>query len=151
MVREVVSGMSANASRTDKNLTARTQKVMNSAKIQNASGGTYGSRQALQGLAQGASTAPTGGPAMSLGAGGDQGAGRRTAPAGPSTDMFAPTNHGKALSDGAPTGPGSNSSNQIPVDSVNQDSILARAMLALNPESQQLNLMVEMFNEMENQ
>ena len=139
------------SNRTDNNNSARVNKIQNDAKIQNASGGAYGSRQGLQGLAQGASTAPTGGPAMSLGAGGDQGAGRRTAPAGPPTDMFAPTNHGKALSDGAPTGPGANSTNQIPVDSVNQDSILARAMLALNPESQQLNLMVEMFNEMENQ
>jgi len=148
MVREVVSGMSANASRTDKNLTARTQKVMNSAKVQNASGGTYGSRQALQGLAQGASTAPTGGPAMSLGAGGDQSAGRRTAPAGPSTDMFAPTNHGKALSDGAPTGPGSNSSNQIPVDAPDQGSILARAMLKANPQSRILFSIVEAYNEL---
>lgn len=135
------------SNRTDNNNSARVNKIQNDAKIQNASGGAYNERNSLTQLAQGA---PTGGPAVSLGTGGDQGM-RRTAPAGPPTDMFAPTNHGKALSDGAPTGPGANSTNQIPVDSVNQDSILARAMLALNPESQQLNLMVEMFNEMENQ
>ena len=139
------------SNRTDNNNSARVNKIQNDAKIQNASGGAYGSRQGLQGLAQGASTAPAPtGPAMALGAGGDQGTGR-SAPVGPPSDMFAPTNHGLPMSHGAPGGPGANSTNQVPVDAPDQGSMLARAMLALNPESQQLNLMVEMFNEMENQ
>jgi len=148
MVREVVSGVSANANRTDKNLTARTQKVMNYAKIQNASGGTYGSRQALQGLAQGAPTAPVGGPAMALGAGGDQGSTQTPRPVGPPSDIFAPTTHGLPLSHGGPGGPGQNGTNQIPVDAPDQGSILARAMLAANPQSRMLFSIVEAYNEL---
>lgn len=130
--------------RTDNNNSARVNRIQNDAKIQNASNGAYNERNSLTKLAQGASTAPTGGPAMSLGAGRDQSAGLR--PAGPPTDMFAATTHGNALSDGAPTGPGANSTNQIPVDALDQGSMLVRAMFRLNP-TPQLRRMVEAYNE----
>lgn len=141
-VNEVVSGVGANASRTDKNLTARVQRVVSDAKIQNATGGSYTDRSNLTNLAQGASTevasampvAPSGQPA--------------SIPV-QTTNVFAPGSQGKPLSDGAPGGPGSNTSTQIPVDAVNQDSIFIRTLAQLNPQSRQLFMMVEALNEME--
>jgi len=43
-VNEVVSGMGANSSRTDKNVSERVAKIQREAKIQNMSGGSYGER-----------------------------------------------------------------------------------------------------------
>ena len=65
------------------------------------------------------------------------------------TNVFAPGSQDKPLSDGAPGGPGRNKSNQIPVDSANPDSIFVRALAQANPDSRQLMMMVEAYNEME--
>jgi hypothetical protein len=135
---EVVSGVGKNSSRTDKNLSARVQRVVSDAKIQNANNGAYADRSQLTNLAQGASTNVA--TPMS------------TAPAAipvTTTNVFAPGSQDKPLSDGAPGGPGSNTSTQIPVDSVNPDSIFVRALAQANPDSRQLMMMVEAYNEME--
>ncbi len=146
MVKEVVSGMGANSSRTDKNLTARVQRVVNDAKIQNAPGGSYSERANLTSLAEG-STATTTSPVSNM----------NTPTTGMSTtipvntvNVFEPGTQDAPLSDGAKGGPGrDNSILQTPVDTVNPDSIFVRALLQANPTSRQLQMMVEAYNEME--
>lgn len=139
---EVVSGVGQDSKRTDKNLSARVQRVVSDAKIQNASGGSYNERASLSGLAQGAPT--EGASSMPF----------APSPAAASipvqtTNVFAPGSQDKPLSDGAKGGPGSNISTQIPVDSISQDSIFIRTLAQLNPDSRQLFMMVEALNEME--
>lgn len=145
MLNEKVSGVGANASRTDKNLSARVQRVVNDAKIQNATGGAYSDRSQLTNLAQGASTdvstalpmAPT--PVTET----------QPLPV-KTTNVFAPGTPGLPLSHGAKGGPGADASiQQTPVDAVDQSSLLARALLQANPTSRQLAMMVEAFNEMD--
>jgi hypothetical protein len=141
-VNEVVSGVGANSSRTDKNLTARVQRVVNDAKIQNAPGGSYTERSNLESLAQGAPTdtatsLPVNAPAMG------------NIPVN-TTNVFAPGSQDLPLSNGAKYGPGADDSIlQTPVDAVDQSSLLARALLQQNPSSRHLLMMVEAFNEME--
>lgn len=139
---EVVSGVGPDSKRTDKNLSARVQRVVNDAKIQNAPGGAYTERSNLTNLAQGASTDV---PTVSVAAP------SQTAPIPvATTNVFAPGNPELPLSNGAKGGPGAdNSVLQTPVDSPDQGSLLARALLAANPTSRQLLMMVESFNEME--
>ena len=143
MVKEVVSGVGANANRTDKNLTARVQRVVNDAKIQNASGGAYNERANLTSLAQGA---PTEGATSLPVAPVDQ----NITPKVQTTNVFAPGNPETPISQGAKGGPGADDSIlQTPVDAPDQSSLLARALLQANPTSRQLLMMVEAFNEME--
>jgi hypothetical protein len=141
-VNEVVSGMGANSSRTDNNVSERVAKIQREAKMQNASGGGYGQRTDLTSLAGGASTnVPT--PNMSMGSPISQ---------TPSINAFAPGSGSEStpLSDGAPNGPGRGVEAQAPtVDMVNPDSMFIRAMAKANPESRQLFMMVEVLNEME--
>jgi hypothetical protein len=138
---EVVSGVGKNSSRTDKNLSARVQRVVSDAKIQNANNGAYADRSQLTNLAQGASTqVPVANPAA---------APMPAAIPVTTTNVFAPGSADKPLSEGAPGGPGSNVSSQIPVDSANPDSIFVRALARANPTSRQLLMMVEAYNEME--
>jgi hypothetical protein len=59
MVKQVVSGVGPNSSRSDRNLVERTQKIQREAKIQNASGGSYSQRKTNTELAQGQNTAQT--------------------------------------------------------------------------------------------
>lgn len=135
---EVVSGVGPDSKRTDKNLSARVQRVVNDAKIQNANNGAYSDRSQLTNLAESVSTEVS--TPMS------------TAPKSipvKTTNVFAPGSQDKPLSDGAPGGPGSNISTQIPVDSANPDSIFVRALAQANPESRQLMMMVEAYNELE--
>lgn len=140
---EVVSGVGPDSKRTDKNLSARVQRVVNDAKIQNAPGGAYTERSNLASLAQGASTE---GPSSLPVAPVDQ----NIVPQVQTTNVFAPGNPDVPLSDGAKGGPGANSSIlQTPVDAPDQSALLARALLAANPTSRQLLMMVEAFNEME--
>lgn len=142
--KEVVSGMGADSKRTDNNVSERVSKIQREAKIQNASGGAYTNRQDLTSLAGGASTnVPTVEPST----------------VGPSpisqiepVNAFAPGSgaQGFPLSDGAPTGPGRGAEVQPPtVSAPNPDSIFVRAMAAANPDSRQLMMMVEAYNEME--
>jgi hypothetical protein len=143
-ITEKVSGMGADASRTDKNLSERVARVQRDAKMQNASGGPYRSRADLTSIAGGASTnvpsvnMNTGTPVSQI----------------PSVNAFAPGSgrDGVPLSDGAQYGPGRGSETQpLPASAPNPDSIFVRAMAAANPESRQLMMMVEAYNEMEAQ
>jgi hypothetical protein len=60
MVKEVVSGMGANSSRTDKNPSSRAKKIQRDAKIGSASGGSYGSRAENESLQSAQPTTATG-------------------------------------------------------------------------------------------
>jgi len=141
-IKEQVSGMGANSSRTDKNVSERVAKIQREANVQNSSGGTYGNRQDLTSLAQGASTnVPT--PQVRMPQGN---------PLSGSVDAvnaFAPGTQGVPLSEGATYGPGAGAEVMpTPVDAIDQGSVLARAMLMANPNSRQLRLMVEAYNEL---
>lgn len=143
-INEKVSGVGANASRTDKNLSERVARVQRQAKMQNASGGGYGQRADLQSIAGGASTnVPT--PNVSMPE-------PSRVSSIPEVNAFAPGSgrNGIPLSDGAPGGLGRGEEAQpLPVNAPNPDSIFVRAMAAANPESRQLMMMVEAYNEME--
>jgi hypothetical protein len=141
-IKEQVSGMGENSSRTDNNVSERVKKIQREAKIQNSTGGAYTNRQDLTSLAGGASTnvpsvnMTTGSPVSQI----------------PSVNAFAPGSgrNGIPLSDGAKYGAGRDDSAQpLPIDAPNPDSIFVRAMAAANPGSRQLMMMVEAFNEME--
>ena len=143
-IKETVSGVGKNSSRTDKNLSERVARVQRNAKIQNSSNGSYGSRAELQSIAGGAPTnVPT--PQVNM---------QPQAPISsvPSVNAFAPGSglQGTPLSDGAQYGPGRDNSTQpLPSNAPNPDSIFVRAMAAANPDSYQLMMMVEAYNEME--
>jgi hypothetical protein len=141
-VNEVVSGVGANAKRTDNNVSERVAKIQREAKVQNMSGGAYGQRAEMQSLAGGAPTnVPT--PQVNLPEGN---------PLVSSVDAinaFAPGTQGVPLSEGAAFGPGAGTEVlPTPVDAIDQGSVLARAMLMANPNSRQLRLMVEAYNEL---
>ena len=106
--------------------------------IAEASGGAYGQRQELQGLAQGA---PTDSPEASA-------TGVNPAVAMlPQIDAFLQGNEAP-LSDGADGGPGRGSGiQQTPVDAIDQTATLARAMFMANPDSIILANIVNAFNE----
>lgn len=134
-----VSGVGENAKRTDRGMV---QRIQRDAKIENASGGAYRERGELESLASGAATAPTA-SAVSAGA---------PAPAATvqTVNAFAPGTQGAPLSSGAKGGPGiDDSAQQTPVDSFNPDSMFVRALYAANPDSRQLMMMVEAYNELE--
>ena len=142
-IPQVVSGVGAGAKRVDKNNVERVQRIQKNAQIQNASGGAYGDRARNEGLAQGA---PMDVPTPTMGMPVEQ---ANVRPPMPSSDIFAPTSHNNPLSDGVDGGPGAGSNVlQTPVDSIDQGSVFARAMLAANPNSRQLRMMVEAFNEL---
>jgi hypothetical protein len=141
-IKEQVSGMGKNSSRTDNNVSERVKKIQREAKIQNSTGGAYTNRQDLTSLAGGASTnvpsvnMNTGTPVSQI----------------PSVNAFAPGSgrNGVPLSDGAAGGLGRGEEAQpLPVNAPNPDSIFVRAMAAANPDSRQLMMMVEAYNEME--
>lgn len=60
MVKEVVSGVGANSSRTDKNPSAQVKRIQRDAKIGSASGGPRGSRLENESLQSAAATSTTG-------------------------------------------------------------------------------------------
>jgi hypothetical protein len=106
--------------------------------IAEASGGAYGQRQELQGLAQGApmdnpeATATGENPAVAM---------------LPQIDAFLQGNEAP-LSDGADGGPGRGSNiQQTPVDAIDQTATLARALFMANPDSIILANIVNAFNE----
>jgi hypothetical protein len=143
-INEKVSGVGANSSRTDNNVSERVAKIQREAKIQNSTGGAYTNRQDLTSLAGGASTdVPTPNVNMSE---------QSRISAIPSVNAFERGSgaQGVPLSDGAEFGPGRGTEAQpFPVNAPNPDSIFVRAMAAANPESRQLMMMVEAYNEME--
>lgn len=137
MVKQVVSGVGKNSKRTDQNLVSRIQR---DAQIQNASGGTYGERGELTQLAQeGAATAMA--PSATA-------VGTNPMIAGlPTTDAFLPGDD-RPTSSGAPGGPGVDDSNlSNPIDAIDQTQTLARAMFLANPNSIQLALIVDAYNQ----
>lgn len=142
--KEVVSGMGADSKRTDNNISERVKKIQREAKVQNMSGGAYGQRADLTSIAGGASTnVPTPNVTMPE---------PSRISSIPEVNAFAPGSgrQGIPLSDGAPGGPGRGIEAQpLPVNAPNPDSIFVRAMAAANPESRQLMMMVEAYNEME--
>jgi hypothetical protein len=144
--KEKVSGMGANSSRTDKNLSERVSKIQREAKIQNSTGGAYTNRQDLTSLAGGASTnVPSASANVSMPE-------ASMVSSIPQVSAFAPGSgrNGIPLSDGAPGGDGRGIEAQPPtVNATNPDSIFVRAMAAANPDSRQLMMMVEAYNEME--
>jgi hypothetical protein len=142
-VNEVVSGVGANAKRTDKNVSSRVAKIQRDAKVQEASGGQYGNRAELTSIAQGAPmNVPS--PSMSMPAG-------ALPPVAAPINAFAPGSGAeRPLSDGSPLGPGRGTEAlPIPVTTPNPDSIFIRALAKANPDSRQLMMMVEAYNEME--
>jgi hypothetical protein len=58
-INEKVSGVGANSSRTDNNVSERVKKIQREAKIENANGGSYSERSNLSNLTAGNPT-PTG-------------------------------------------------------------------------------------------
>ena len=128
---EIVSGVGADSKRTDNNISSRVSKIQREAKIQNATGGTYGQAGELTSLAQGASTnIPT--PAMN-----SMPAANAAARSNPSLpiDVFAPGNPNVPETDGAPgLTPGRQPNELNPmVAGPNELSVLARAVYASNP------------------
>ena len=141
-IPQVVSGVGANAKRVDKNNVERVQRIQNNAQIAQASGGAYGDRVRNENLVAQSPLPPT--ASSTGGAPAQSGFGRPM----PSSDIFAPGTSGNPLSDAAPGGPGRGAEAQsTPIDDFNQNDILARAMLAANPTSTQLFMLVEAYNE----
>jgi hypothetical protein len=140
---EVVSGVGADSKRTDNNISERVSKIQREAKMQNASGGSYGERANLASLA---GAAPTN--VQSAGLRSPQAQGQPLNPSQlPDSSVFAPGTPGVPLSQGAPGGPGAGTEVlQTPVDAIDQTSVLLRAMYMANP-TPQLRRMVEAFNE----
>jgi hypothetical protein len=124
--KEVVSGMGANSSRTDQNISERVSKIQREAKIENATGGTYAQAKTNKELAQGASTnVPTPSPMMA----------RPTASliAQPRFDQMNP-NPGP-ITDGAPGNTDGRQPNELPnpVDAPDNNALIAQAMYSISP------------------
>lgn len=129
MVRQVVSGVGKNSSRTDKNLVERTQSIQRKAKIQNASGAPQGVRKELQSLTQGDATAQTA-SAVSVDVQ------QPSVPISQTvTPVFAPGSQNLPFADGA----GGNTAGRGPdallanFNTPNAGSVLARALHLANP------------------
>ena len=135
-----VSGVGDNSKRTDLGMV---QRIQSDAKIQNATGGTYGERQNLQQIAGGASTdvAQPNPPVMNPAQANPMLNGITAVPGN------APGPGDVPLSHGADGGPGAGSEvNRPPLDAQDPGAALARAMFLANPTSQ-LRRIVEAFNE----
>lgn len=129
------------SNRTDQGLVDRVNRIQSDAKIQNAAGGTYNSRNTLNQIASGASTeVPQ--PTMprltgSQILGGYQSAG-----------LMTPGNASTPLSNGALGGPGNGPEiNNMPIQEQSDARDLAAAMYLANP-TPQLRRIVEAFNEL---
>ena len=135
-----VSGVGKDSKRVDRGMV---QKIQRNAKIENASGGAYGERKDMKSLASAESTGTT---ASAVSAGDVVTAGTPVA----TVNAFAPGTQGAPLSSGAKGGPGvDDTAQQIPVDTISPDSMFVRALYAANPDSRQLMMMVEAYNELE--
>lgn len=144
MVKQVVSGVGKNASRTDQNVVERTQRVQREATMANATGGVRGSLKINRELSQGGDMATT---ASAVSAGYKA----PTMDAGPSTKVtgaFAPGNPNTPLTDGAGGNTPGRGPEVLNANFISSDpgSILVRAMYLANP-SPELRRMVEAYNE----
>jgi len=138
-IQQKVSGMGKNSSRTDRNVVERTQRAQRGARIENASGGSYNERKTNKELAQGSATAPT---ASSVTGQQEYVNPIKAIPATAYSATQVP------LSQSAPGGPGENTGMAEPVDAIDPGSVMARALLAANPNSSQLIAIVEAYNEL---
>ena len=141
MVKQVVSGVGKNASRTDQNVVERTQRVQREATMANATGAPRGSLKTNRELSQGGDMATT---ASAVSANTPM----PTVPATNVTGAFAPGDPNTPLTDGAGgntkgAGPDALNANFISSD---PGSILIRAMYLASP-SPELRRMVEAYNE----
>lgn len=140
MVKQVVSGVGKNSSRTDQNLVERTQRVQREATMSNAVGGPQGSSKLNRELSQ-AAPMPTTGSATSASP-------SMGGPATTVTPAFAPGNPNVPFTDGA----GGNTAGKQPGDLManmyasDPGSVLIRAMYLANP-TPELRRMVEAYNE----
>jgi hypothetical protein len=137
--QQKVSGVGKGSSRTDRNVVERTQRAQRGARIENASGGSYNERKTNKELAQGSATAPT---ASSVTGQQEYVNPIKAIPATSYSGTQVP------LSQSAPGGPGDNTGMAEPVDAVDPGSVMARALLAANPNSSQLIAIVEAYNEL---
>lgn len=139
---EVVSGVGPGAKRTDQNISSRVSKIQRDAKIQNATGGTYGQAGELTTLAQGAST-NVNTPQVDMST-----ALPMQSNLPPVADAFAPGDANTPITDGAPGDTPGRAPHELPpaVTAPDQLSVLARAMFMQNP-TPQLRRIVEAFNE----
>lgn len=126
---EVVSGVGANSSRTDQNISERVAKIQREAKIENATGGTYTQAKTNRELAQGASTnVPTPTPMRATPVASLRG--------GSIFDQMN-TNPGP-ITDGAPGNTEGRQPEDLPnpVDAPDNNALIARAIFMLDPTPQ---------------
>jgi hypothetical protein len=127
--KEVVSGVGANSSRTDQNISERVAKIQREAKIENATGGTYSQAKTNKEIAQGASTNVPTPTSMS--------ANRVVSLKGGSVfDQMNP--NPTAITDGAPGNTEGRQPQDLPnpVDAPDNNALIARAMFMLDPTPQ---------------
>lgn len=131
-----VSGVGDKAKRTDLD---RAKKIQRQAKIQNATGGTYGQRAELMDIASGAPMPQTAAVPQAQ-------APARPMSNIPSVGIFEPTQRpDEPITAGLPVGEGPGPEVlQTPVTAPDQLAVLARAMFAANP-TPQLRRLVEAF------
>lgn len=129
MVKEVVSGVGADAKRTDKNISERVAKIQREAKIQNASGGTYSQATQLQDLASGASTE------MPQAVVGSTPAPRTIASSIRMSSLDQMNENPGPITDGAPGNTPGRQPEELPgpIDGPDNNAILARAMFMMDP------------------
>jgi len=133
MVREVISGVGADAKRVDLNnsnkVTERVKKLQRDAKIQNATGGTYSQASQLQDLASGASTEM---PQAVVGATPNP---RTIASSIRMSSLDQMNENPGPITDGAPGNtPGRQPEELLgPIDGPDNNAILARAMFMMDP------------------
>lgn len=129
MVKEVVSGVGADAKRTDKNISERVAKIQREAKIENAPGGTYSQATQLQDLASGASTE------MPQAVVGSTPAPRTIASSIRMSSLDQMNENPGPITDGAPGNTPGRQPEELPgpIDGPDNNAILARAMFMMDP------------------
>jgi hypothetical protein len=137
-MKEVVSGVGANAKRTDRNLSQRTQKIQREAKLQNASGGAYGERSNLEEMTKGKLSSQTESAASA----------NPPAPKYTVQNAFAPGNPATPLTDGAGGNTAGRGPDALDMNSQSMDagSILVRAMYLAYP-TPEMRRYVEAYNQ----
>lgn len=129
MVKEVVSGVGADAKRTDKNISERVAKIQREAKIENVPGGTYSQATQLQDLASGASTE------MPQAVVGSTPAPRTIASSIRMSSLDQMNENPGPITDGAPGNTPGRQPEELPgpIDGPDNNAILARAMFMMDP------------------
>jgi hypothetical protein len=138
-INQVVSGVGKDSKRTDRNISERVAKVQREAKIQNATGGTYSQATQLQNIASGASTeVPSAVVAPAR---------VNTVATNVDTSFLDTVNPNPVImTDGAPGNTPGRQPEELPapVDAIDNNAALARAIYAIDPTPQNRRL-VESF------